>query len=266
MVRRRRISDPSAEKIRVVMVEPQPVLGAGVREVLDQESGIEVVAEVRSPDEALPIVGEVAPDVILVDVPLPESAVKATRRLHRETPRSAIVVIGGQDDDASIVGALEIGATGHVAEVAKPAELVSTIRRVADGEDPIKAEVSARPDLVGRIVDRVRGTILEDEGPAMPLTPRELEILRLVADGLRNREIAKRLDVSLQTVKNHLSTVLHKLGVRNRARAVTYAVRQGWLPRANAPVSTAKRGASGPVDDSLALGRQLIESGSPERE
>jgi DNA-binding NarL/FixJ family response regulator len=96
MVRRRRAPYPSTETIRVVMVEPQSVLGAGVREVLDRESEIEVVAQVRSPDEALPIVGEMAPDVILVDVPVPESAAaNAARRLHRETPRSAIVVLGG---------------------------------------------------------------------------------------------------------------------------------------------------------------------------
>jgi DNA-binding NarL/FixJ family response regulator len=248
------------------MVEPQPVLGAGVREVLDRESGIEVVAQVRSPDEALPIVGEVAPDVILVDLPVPQSlAATAARRLRRETPQSAIVVLGGQDDDASIVGAVEIGAAGHVAGLAKPTDLVSTIRRVADGEDPIKAEVSARPDLVGRIVDHVRTTILEEEEPPIPLTPRELEILGLVANGLRNREIATRLDVTLQTVKNHLSTVLHKLGVRNRTRAVTYAVRQGWLPEA----SVMERAASetpGHADDSSARVRELIESGSPERE
>jgi two-component system response regulator DegU len=266
VARRRRVQDPSTETIRVVMVEPQPVLGAGVREVLDRESGIEVVAQVRSSDEALPIIGEVAPDVILVDVPVPESAAAtAARRLHRETPRSSIVVLGGADYDASIVGAVEIGAAGHVAGLAKPVELVSTIRRVAEGEDPIKAELSARPDLVGRIVDHVRTTILEDEALPIPLTPRELEILGLVADGLPNREIATRLDLGLQTVKNHLSTVLHKLGVRNRTRAVTYAVRQGWLPQAS--ITERAAGATlGPADGSSTGARQLVESGSPERE
>jgi two-component system response regulator DegU len=267
VARRRTVPDPSTETIRVVMVEPQPVLGAGVREVLDRESGIEVVAQVSSPDEALPIVGDMAPNVILVDVPEPESAAATgARRLHRETPRSAMVVLGGQDDDASIVGAVEIGAAGHVAGLAKPMELVSTIRRAAGGEDPIKAELSARPDLVGRIVDRVRTTILEDDGLPSPITPRELEILGLVADGLRNRQIATRLDVSLQTVKNHLSTVLHKLGVRNRTRAVTYAVRQGWLPYARVPGRTASSATSGHPDGSSTRDRQLIESGSPERE
>jgi DNA-binding NarL/FixJ family response regulator len=236
MQRRWTTPDPEATTIRVVMVEPHPVLGAGVREVLDRESGIEVVAHVRSPDEALSIVGEAAPDVILVDVPFAEvSAATAARRLRRDTPRSALVVFGGADDDASIVGAVEIGAVGHVGEFARPDELVATIRSVADGGDPIKMELTARPDLVGRIVDDVRTTILEDEDITNPLTPREVDILGLVANGLHNREIAERLEVSLQTVKNHLSRVLHKLGVRNRTRAVMYAVRQGWLVPGEVP-------------------------------
>jgi NarL family two-component system response regulator LiaR len=239
MPRPRSSPDSQATTIRVVLVEPQPVLGAGVREVLDRESGIELVAHVRSPDEALSIIDEAAPDVILVDVPFGESSATITaRRLRRDTPRSALIVLGGEDDDASIIGAVEIGAMGHVAEFAQPDELVATIRSVAEGEDPIKSELSSRPDLVDRIVDDVRTTILEGEDITNPLTPRELDMLGMAALGLRNREIADRLEVSLQTVKNHLSTALHKLGARNRTRAVMYAVRQGWLVPGEVPHRT----------------------------
>jgi DNA-binding NarL/FixJ family response regulator len=221
---------PSAETIRVVMVESRALLGVGVREVLDQESGIEVVAQVRSPDDALDIVEEAAPDVILVNVPLAESsATDAARRLHQETPGTAMVVLGGEDDDSSLVGAVEIGASGHVAEAAEPRELVATIRAAAEGDDPIKAELTARPDLVERIVDDVRDAILADHRPTNPLTARELEVLGLVAEGRRNREIAEQLGLSEQTIKNHLTSILHRLGVPNRTDAVLYAVRQGWL-------------------------------------
>jgi DNA-binding NarL/FixJ family response regulator len=221
---------PTEETIRLVMVEPRALLGAGVREVLDREPDIEIVGEVRTAAEAMQVVDATAPDVVLIDVPLlePESA-DATRRLRQEAPGSAVVVMGGEDNDASIVGAMEVGAAGHVAELAEPAELVSTIRRVADGEDPLKDELIARPDLVERIVDSVREAILADRRPTNPLTPRELEVLGLVAEGLRNREIAERLGLSEQTIKNQLSSVLHKLGVPNRTHAVTYAVRHGWL-------------------------------------
>jgi DNA-binding NarL/FixJ family response regulator len=230
MTRRRTKAHPPDETIRLMVVEPRTLLGVGVREVLDQEDGIEVVAEARSPEEAMSVVGETAPDVILVNVsPEEPAAAEAARQLRRETPNSALVVLGGRDDDASIIEALEVGATAHVAESAQPAELVATIRRVAEGDDPLKDEISGRPDLFDRIVDAVRQSMTSEEPAANPLSPRELEILRLVAGGQRNREIAAQLGISPQTVKNHLTTVMHKLRAPNRTRAVTYAVRQGWL-------------------------------------
>jgi DNA-binding NarL/FixJ family response regulator len=233
---------PTEDTIRLVIVESRAVLGAGVREVLDREPDIEIVGEARTAAEAISVVDATAPDIVLVDVPLTEpSSTEATRRLHREAPGSAMVVMGGADDDASIVGAIEVGAAGHVAELAGPAELVSTIRRVADGEDPLKDELAARPDLVERIVDSVREAILADRRPTNPLTPRELEVLGLVAEGLRNREIAERLGVSEQTIKNQLSSVLHKLGVPNRTHAVTYAVRHGWLDAGEGPEGATER-------------------------
>jgi DNA-binding NarL/FixJ family response regulator len=212
------------------MIEPQSLLGVAIREVLDGEDGIEVVAQVRSPEEARGIVEATAPDVILVSGNLAEASdTESARRLHDETPGSAMVVLGGDDDDTSIVGAVQIGATGHIPEVAHPAEVVDTIRRVADGEDQLLAELTGRPDIVGRIVEEVRQSLALDAPPENPLTGREGEILEIVASGLRNREIAIQLDLSEQTVKNHITAILHKLGAPNRTRAVMYAVRQGWI-------------------------------------
>ena len=104
----------------------------------------------------------------------------------------------------------------------------NTDRRVAHGNDQLKAELATRPDLVGRIIDDVRSALLEEE-QTNPLSPREREVLRLVGQGKKNTEIAALLEISGQTVKNHMTAILHKLGVPNRTRAVTYAVRQGWL-------------------------------------
>ena len=230
MPRRRMTPESSTdEPIRLVIVEPRALLGVGLREVIDREPDMEIVGQVQSPDEAGPVIDAAWPDVVLVDVPTEASGAEAVRRMHQGSPESPLVVLGGEDNDASILEAMEVGATAHVAGLADPAELVATIRRVAEGEDPLKDELLSRPDLVERIVDGVRDTILSEGGPINPLTTRELEILALVAGSLRNREVAQTLAVSEQTVKNHLSSVLHKFGVSNRTDAVAYAVRHGWL-------------------------------------
>ncbi|HEU0237348.1 MAG TPA: response regulator transcription factor [Candidatus Limnocylindrales bacterium] len=221
--------------IRLVVVEPHSILGMGLREVLDGEPDIDVIATVNTTDEAIGLIGRAAPDVVLVDVALlGADEAEAARRLRQGVAEAALVVLG-RGDDASIVEAVEIGATGHVAVRAQPADLVATIRRAAAGQDPIVDDVVTRPDLVERIIETMREAILADVRPANPLTPREREILGRVGAGLRNREIAEELGVSEQTIKNHLSSTLHKLGVPNRTRAVTYATRHGWLTLSHAP-------------------------------
>jgi DNA-binding NarL/FixJ family response regulator len=218
-----------------MVVEPRILLGVGVRDVLDREDDIEVVAQLRSPADAIQIVGKAAPDVILVNLPSElHAAAEIARQLLRETPNAALILMGGEDDDASIVEAVEVGATAHVAEIAGPAELVATIRRVAEGDNPLKDEITGRPDLFERIVAELRQSTV---GAASPLSPRELEVLQLIARGESNPEIAADLDISVYTVHGHVTSILHKLGVPNRTRAATYAVRQGWVPLDDAPVT-----------------------------
>jgi DNA-binding NarL/FixJ family response regulator len=230
LARRRRPTSPRLDApIRLVIVEPRAIFGVGVREALDHELDIEVVGYVRTPGEAMSAIDEADPDVVLVNVEYPQpGATEATRRMHQAAPASALIVMGG-DDDASIVGAVEIGAIAHVASTVEPAVLVATIRRVAEGEDLLKDEVIGRPDLIERIVDGIRQSIEAQHPSTHPLTPRELEVLKRVAAGSRNREIADTLGLSEQTINNHVSSILHKLGVPNRTHAVTYAARQGWL-------------------------------------
>ena len=219
------------EMIRIVLVEPSALMGLGLREALDGEPDMQVVAEVRSADDALAVAEIRAPDVIVLDVELKEpSTSAATHRLAQGAPESGIVVLGREDDDESILEAIEIGAMGHVPAVAKPGDLIAVIRKVADGEDPLRGELIGRPGLIDRLIEGFRGSYrLSGAAPVNPLTPRELDVLRHAAAGERNRQIGELLDISEQTVKNHLSSIMHKLGVPNRLRAVTAAVRAGWL-------------------------------------
>ena len=217
--------------IRIVLVEPTALVGLGIRDAVDREPDMEVVAEVRSADDALAVAEDRAPDVFILDVELQEpSTSAATHRLAQEAPTSGIVVVGREDDDLSILEAVEIGAMGHVSAIADPGELMAVIRKVADGEDPLRDELIARPDLIDKVMETFRdGFRRVDEPRPNPLSPRELDVLRLVAAGNRNRQVGDLLDINEQTVKNHLSSVMHKFGVPNRLRAVTFAVRHGWL-------------------------------------
>ena len=199
--------EPRPETIRVVLVEPLALVGAGMREVIDGEPDMEVVAEVRTAGDALAAVEESAPDIVLMDVELQEPAASAATRRLTQDSGSAVVVVGGDDDDASIMDAIEIGATAHVAAAAEPAELVAVIRRVAEGEDPLHDEVVARPTSSGTDHGGVpRGLPAPDSAADIPLTPRELEVLREVAAGLQaTARSPSGSCVTEQTVKNHLS-------------------------------------------------------------
>ena len=137
---------PSDEPIRVVLIEPRAIHGVGVREILEREADIEVLAQVSTAAEAISVVDPTSPDVVLVDADFSQlDATEATRQLHQGAPESVMVIMGRDDDDASIVGAAEVGAVAHVAETAEPAELVATIRRAADGEDLLRDELNGRP-------------------------------------------------------------------------------------------------------------------------
>ncbi|MDO5499617.1 MAG: response regulator transcription factor [Propionibacteriaceae bacterium] len=207
--------------VRVLLVDDHPVVRAGLRALLQARDGIEVVGEAIDAVDALSLAREADPDVVLCDLRLGEGGdgVDVVRGLTRDgrEPGPAVVILTTFDHDADIVRAVEAGAAGYLLKDAPPDEIVTAIERAARGETVLTA------DLTARVVQTMR------ERTRAPLSDREREVLRQVAEGRSNREIAKVLFVSEATVKTHLNHAFAKLAVTSRTAAVAAARRTGVL-------------------------------------
>ena len=197
--------------IRVLLVDDHPVVRAGLTGILEAEEGIEVAGEAASAAEAVTAARAVRPDVVLMDLRMPGGdGVAATAAVLKEVPATRVLVLTTYESDSDILRAIEAGATGYLLKDAGRGELVKAIRAAARGETVLA------PAVATRIVDRMRRPL-----PADALSPREVEVLRLVARGLSNSEIGRELSISEATVKTHLLRTFHKLGVSDRTAAVT---------------------------------------------
>ena len=204
--------------IRVLLADDHPVVREGLRGMLASEPDIEVVGEAGSGPEAVALAGRLRPDVVLMDLRMPGGdGVDATRRLAGTT----VVVLTTYDSDADILRAVEAGAAGYLLKDTPRAALADSVRAAARGETVLT------PAVAGRLLGRMRADRAE---PADRLTARETEVLALVARGLTNAAIARRLSLSEATVKTHLLRACGKLGVSGRTAAVTRAIETGALP------------------------------------
>jgi DNA-binding NarL/FixJ family response regulator len=225
--------------IRVGVVDDQTLVRQGIRSLLGLADDVEVVGEAEDGDGAIALVEEHAPDVLLLDLRMPRRDGIAT--LHALNERSldvAALVLTTFDDDELVLQALRAGARGYLLKDVTLEQLVGAVRTLADGGTLIE------PAITDRLIRAIRtsgpaeglGAGLTDSvGPDPDLTGRELEVLRLVASGYANREIAAALHLAEGTVKNHVSNVLQKLGVRDRTRAVLRALHLGILGREGVP-------------------------------
>jgi DNA-binding NarL/FixJ family response regulator len=207
--------------VRVAIADDQALVRGGFRMILDARPDIDVVGEAGDGAGAVELVERLRPDVVLMDVRMPGmDGIEATRRIVASDAPTRIIVLTTYDIDEYVFGALRAGASGFLLKDVRPAELVEGIRVVARGDALLAASVTRR------LLDRFAGTLPD---PAFPpadlsgLTERELEVLRLVALALSNAEIAARLHLSEATVKTHVSSVLRKLGLRDRVQAVVLA-------------------------------------------
>ena len=213
--------------IRVVAADDQRVVREGLALLLSLLPGVEVAGTAADGNEALALVAQERPDVVLMDLRMPGlDGVAATRRLRAEHPSVKVIVLTTYADDRSVVGALQAGADGYLTKDAGGDEIRQALERVLDGQAVID------PSVQRLLVDAVLAGV--PQGPRDPpkeapvadgLTPREAEVLGLIAAGLSNAEIAARLVVSEATVKSHINHLLPKIGARDRAQAVSYAYR-----------------------------------------
>jgi DNA-binding NarL/FixJ family response regulator len=212
------------EKLRVVLADDHPIYRQGLKRLLER-AGIEVVAEASNGLAAIEAAEKTAPDVVVMDLNMPRlSGVEATHRLMERTPSSRVLVLSVSAEEADVTDAIIAGASGYVLKDDPVEDVVGGIRATATGESLISSRIASM--LLRRIRDRKRA---EPELPPVPLTERELQVLRLVADGKTNKEIGEELFIGPSTVKNHISSILMKLQVDNRVQAAVHAVRKRML-------------------------------------
>jgi DNA-binding NarL/FixJ family response regulator len=222
------------ETIRVIIVDDHPLFREGVRNVLDAEEDLDILAEGTSGDQAIELIREHRPRVALIDVNLPNmNGIQVTRQISAERLGTSVVLLTAYDDVEQVLHAFSAGASAYCSKDVQAGKLVDVIRHVARGFFVVGDQVYDGTGLQQWLmhgVEAVRRPHLEGEVDAFaPLSPREMEILQYVTRGLSNKEIAARLGISHQTVKNHMTAILHKLDVEDRTQAAVYALRHGWV-------------------------------------
>lgn len=218
-----------AEAITVLLVDDHAVVRQGVEAFLSTQPDIAVAGQAASGGEALRLAAELAPDVVLMDLKMPEmDGVETTRRLKQISPRTQVIVLTSYHDDEHIFPAIRAGALSYLLKDAGPKEIATAVRKAAAGEAVIHPRVAAR------LVQEISGARALEVNPFTELTERELEVLQLLAQALSNAEIAKRLVISEKTVKSHVSNILGKLHLADRTQAAVYAWREG-IVRKGAP-------------------------------
>ncbi len=224
--------------IRVLIVDDQRLMRDGLRALLELQDGLAIVGEAGSGHDALAEVAATAPDVVLMDVRMPQmSGVEATRALRERGDRPRILILTTFDDDQYVFDALKAGAAGYVLKDLPAAALAAAIRTVHGGGVHLAPTVASKvvaelarlhvPASAPAPVAAPASTLPASAGPVEELTPREHEVLRLLATGASNREIGAQLFISEGTVKNHISNILGRLGLRDRTQAAIYAKEHG---------------------------------------
>jgi len=221
-------------EIRIMIVEDHPLFREGLRRTLEIEPDFQVIGEAADGNEALELALAQKPDVMLVDINIPGmNGLQLTRKVKERLPDTAIIVLTAYHDESQLFHALRAGAGAYYPKDVTPKELLRAIREVHRGYYVIGDNVMKKPQVARWLIRQ-----FEEIAPAgdafpeemfVPLSPREMEILQCIARGLSNKEVARELGISQQTVKNHMTSILRKLAVNDRTQAALYALRRGWI-------------------------------------
>ena len=212
------------EEVRVLIVDDHDLFRSGLRNLLEEE-GVQIVGEAAAGQEALKIVRELAPDVVVMDLNMPGmGGVEATRHISTIAPLTRVLMLTISDQDNDVIDAILAGACGYLLKDSSIQDLMAGIRAAANGESIIS------PTIAAKVLQRLRATNTQPEieqAIRAELSDREIEVLKLIANGKDNAMIAGELHISPKTVKNHISNILMKLQIDNRIQAAVYAVRSG---------------------------------------
>jgi NarL family two-component system response regulator LiaR len=217
-------------KIKVLLAEDHVIVREGTREFVQREPDMEIVGEAGDGEEAVTLAKKLKPDVVVMDIAMPKlNGIEATKQIKALLPSTAVLILTAYDYDQYIFALLEAGAAGYLLKGVQVREVIDAIRAVYAGESVL------HPVVARRVIDRMVSPTRNETQVAEPLSEREMEVLKLAATGISNKEIAQQLFLSPRTVQVHLGNIFNKLGVASRTEAILYGLKRGWFSLEDLP-------------------------------
>jgi NarL family two-component system response regulator LiaR len=212
--------------ITIVLGEDHLITRQGIRRLLEDEKGFTILGEASNGEEAVRLVSETKPDVVIMDIAMPKlNGIEATRQIKLTNPRTGVLILSAYDDDEYVFALLKAGAAGYLLKSVSGDELIKAVKAIHKGEPVLDPVIAKKVMNYFKLPDKVPGMEEETEY----LSDRELDIIKLAARGLTNKEIADELNLSYRTIEGHMRDVFNKLGVGSRTEAVLYGLKKGWF-------------------------------------